>query len=90
MEDLDEEEEDDGSVASGPAGVHKEGSYEIIGTLKDKTQSKPDFVKEIIEVKTLLGLYLSVFQVYNIICIIVYFKLDRVTVKLKFYCFHEY
>ena len=51
MEDLDEEEEEEGSVASGPIAGQKEGTYEIIGTLKDKTQSKPDFVKEIIDVR---------------------------------------
>ena len=50
LEDLDEEEEDDVSVASGVITGPKEGSYEIIGTLKDKNQSKPDFVKEIINV----------------------------------------
>ena len=50
LEEIEEEEEDAESVASGVPTPTKEGCYEIIGTLKDKANPKPDFVKEIIDV----------------------------------------
>ena len=51
LEELEEEEEDNESVASGiGVTVPKEGCYEVIGTLKDKSLTKPDFAKEIINV----------------------------------------
>lgn len=58
MEEVEEEEEDNESIASG-AGVTvpKDGCYEIIGTLKDKTLPKPDFAKEIIEYENRDQLY---------------------------------
>ena len=52
LEEIEEEEEDAASVASGDAGpvLPKEGCYEVIGTVKDKHSPKPDFVKELINV----------------------------------------
>ncbi len=50
LEEMEEEEEDNESVASGGIATPKEGCYEVIGTLKDKSQPKPEFVKEIIDV----------------------------------------
>ena len=49
-EEVDDEEEDNESVESGAPAVLKEGCYQIMGTVKDKTTRKPDFVKEIFEV----------------------------------------
>ena len=50
LEEIEEEEEDAASVASGIVPAPKEGCYEIFGTQKDKSLPKPDFVKEIIQV----------------------------------------
>lgn len=50
LEDIEEEEEDAESIDSGILPPSKEGCYEIIGTLKDKANPKPEFVKEIIKV----------------------------------------
>ena len=50
LEEIEEEEEDNESVASGIVSVPKDGCYEIIGTLKDNTSHKPEFVKEVIDV----------------------------------------
>ncbi len=52
LEEIEEEEEDAESVASGEAGpvVVKEGCYEVIGTVKNRGAPKPEFVKEVIDV----------------------------------------
>lgn len=57
LEEIEEEEEDNESVASGVPSSPKEGCYEIIGTMKDKTMPKPEFVKEIIDYETKEQLY---------------------------------
>ena len=53
LEEIEDEEEDAASVASGDLGaaLPKEGCYEVIGTVKDKNSRKPDFVKELINVR---------------------------------------
>lgn len=56
MEEAEEEEEDNESVASGFTPP-KEGCYEIIATMKDSSLPKPDFVKEVIQV---ISIYVSV------------------------------
>lgn len=45
-----EEPNDDESQASGLPQVQKENCYEIVGTLQDPTQSKPEWVKEVYQV----------------------------------------
>ena len=50
LEDIDDEEEETASVDSGVIPPPKEGCYEIIGTLKDPLNKKPESVKEIINV----------------------------------------
>lgn len=45
-----EEEEDAQSVDSSFVPGPKEGCYEIVGTVKDKDQQKPSFVKELVQV----------------------------------------
>ena len=56
LEEIEEEEEDNESVSSDIIPVAKDGCYDIIGTLKDRTNPKPDFVKEIIQVTFIHGL----------------------------------
>ena len=53
LEEIEDEEEDAASVASGDLGasVPKEGCYEVIGTVKDKNSRKPDFLKELTNVR---------------------------------------
>ena len=53
LEEIEDEEEDAASVASGDLGaaLPKEGCYEVIGTVKDKNSRKPDFLKELISVR---------------------------------------
>lgn len=46
-----EEEDDAKSTDSSIIPTIKEGCYEIVGTLKDRGQPKPDFVKELILVR---------------------------------------
>lgn len=51
LEDLEEEEEGDaGSVHSADMVSNKEGSYRIVGTLKDPKSKQPEFVTQIISV----------------------------------------
>lgn len=50
MEEIEEEEEDNESIDSGVIPPPKEGCFEIIGTLKDRTKARPECVKEIINV----------------------------------------
>ena len=53
LDDMEEEEgEESESLTGGELGIQgkREGCYEIIGTLKDKTNPKPEFVKEVIQV----------------------------------------
>ena len=45
-----EEPNDDESQASGLPQVQKENCYEVVGTLQDPTQSKPEWVKEVYQV----------------------------------------
>ena len=54
LEDAEEEEENSGSVTSFVSDKPKEGCFEVSGTLKTATVCKPDFVKEIISVRTLV------------------------------------
>ncbi|KAK2150919.1 hypothetical protein LSH36_382g01056 [Paralvinella palmiformis] len=56
LEEAEEEEEDNESVASGFTPP-KEGCYEIIATMKDSSLPKPDFVKEVIQYETKEQLY---------------------------------
>ena len=49
-----EEEDDNASVTSSILEKPKEGCYEIVGTLKDREKPKPDYVKELILVRSLL------------------------------------
>ena len=49
LEEVDEEAEVEEDVAF---NMSKEGCFQIIGTLKNKTSPKPDFVKDIIEVNS--------------------------------------
>ena len=53
LEEIEDEEEDAASVVSGDLGatLPKEGCYEVIGTVKNKDSRKPDFLKEIINVR---------------------------------------
>ena len=48
--DQEEEANDDESQASGQPQVQKENCYEIVGTMQDPSQSKPEWVKEVYEV----------------------------------------
>jgi len=43
-----EEEEDNASVSSSIMEKNREGTYDIVGTLKDREKQKPDFAKEVI------------------------------------------
>ncbi|XP_039248453.1 adenylate kinase 7-like isoform X2 [Styela clava] len=54
LEDMEEEEDGDaGSVHSaGDEASHKEGSYRIIGTLKDQNAKAPDFVTQVVNFNT--------------------------------------
>ncbi|XP_064601852.1 adenylate kinase 7-like [Liolophura sinensis] len=52
-----EEEEDAKSVDSSFVPGSKEGCYEIVGTVKDKDQQKPSFVKELIQYENKDQLY---------------------------------
>ena len=54
LDEVEEEEDDNESVESGAVSSPKEGCYEIIGTLKDKSNPKPEFVKEIIDVSIIV------------------------------------
>ena len=45
-----EEEEEEASGDEGTQPMTKEGTYEIIATLKDRKVPKPEWVKEIIDV----------------------------------------
>lgn len=48
-----EEEDDDAHSTSNSIAPHKEGCYEIVGTMKAKgeTAEKPEYVKEIVNVR---------------------------------------
>merc|ERR1711963_413091 len=43
-----EEEEDNASVSSSVMEESREGTYDIVGTMKDRDKQKPDFAKEVI------------------------------------------
>ena len=45
-----DEGNDDESQASGQPQIPKENCYEVVGTLQDPTQHKPEWVDEVIEV----------------------------------------
>ena len=47
LEEIEEEEEGEEEGAVAPP---KEGCFQVIGTVKDKTSPKPPFVKEILNV----------------------------------------
>ena len=51
LEEIEEEEEEDNESDAGVIPPPKEGCYEVIATVKDKSVAKPDFVKEIIDVR---------------------------------------
>lgn len=48
-----DEGNDDESQASGQPQIPKENCYEVVGTLQDPTQSKPEWVDAVFEVCTL-------------------------------------
>ena len=50
LEEIEEEEEDSASVKSDVVGPPKEGTYHIIGSLKNPNKPKPAWVQEIVSV----------------------------------------
>lgn len=48
------EEEDDARSTGSFIQPPKEGCYEIVGTTKDKTVEKPDYIKELINVSCMM------------------------------------
>lgn len=48
-----EEEDDARSTSSSIIALPKEGCYEIVGTVKDAETTKPEFVKEVINVSNI-------------------------------------
>ena len=50
LEEIDEEEEETASVDSGAEPAVKEGCFQIVGTLKDPENPKPEFAQEVVKV----------------------------------------
>lgn len=68
---MDEEGDDDaGSIHSGDDGSHKEGSYRVIGTLKDPRAPVPEWLTQVVSVNfyiCLIRLIIMCLEIYTYI-----------------------